>query len=46
VTASFAGATSEVDAALVAAQATDIARRIEHDGLPSVPEDALRLRLR
>jgi hypothetical protein len=46
VAASFAGTPSAVDAALVAAQATDIALRIERDGLPSVPEAALLLRLR
>jgi uncharacterized protein len=51
VTAQFAGTTSEVgtapevDAALVAGQATDIARRIERDGLASVPEADLRIRL-
>jgi hypothetical protein len=45
VAASFAGTTPEVDAALVAAQATDIALRIERDGLASVPEADLRLRL-
>jgi hypothetical protein len=45
VTARFAGEASEVDAALVAAQATDIALRIERNGLASVPEADLRLRL-
>jgi len=51
VTAQFAGTSpevgtaSEVDAALVAGQATDIARRIERDGLASVPEADLRIRL-
>ena len=52
VAASFAGppsdadAASHVDAALVAAQATEIALRIERDGLASVPEAELTLRLR
>ena len=46
VAASFAGAPSDVDAAQVAAQATDIALRIERDGLASVPEADLALRLR
>jgi hypothetical protein len=43
--AAFAGAASEVDAAYVAAQAEAIAHRIERDGLASVREAELRLRL-
>lgn len=38
--------TDEVDAGYVAEQATDVALRIERDGLASVPEADLRLRLR
>jgi hypothetical protein len=40
------GTTDEVDPAYVAEQATGIARRIERDGLASVPEADLRLRLK
>jgi uncharacterized protein len=40
-----AGTGRKVDAAYVAAQATDIARRIERDGLAGLPETALRLKL-
>jgi uncharacterized protein len=43
--AEFGGAPGEVDAGLVAAQATGLALRIERDGLASVPEADLRLRL-
>jgi hypothetical protein len=46
VAVSFAGTSPDVDAALVAAQATEIALRIERDGLASVPAGDLRLRLR
>jgi hypothetical protein len=43
--AEFADAPGEVDAGFVAAQATGLALRIERDGLPSVPEADLRLKL-
>lgn len=43
--AGFAGAAREVDAGLVAAQATDIALRIDRDGLAGVGEADLRVRL-
>jgi uncharacterized protein len=43
--AEFAGESREVDAALVAAQATDLADRIERDGLGTIPEPGLRVRL-
>ena len=43
--AEFADATGEVDAGFVAAQATGLALRIERDGLASVPEADLRLKL-
>ncbi len=43
--AGFAGAPGEVDAGFVAGQATALALRIERDGLASVPEADLRLRL-
>jgi hypothetical protein len=43
--AEFAGAPGEVDAGFVAAQATGLALRIERDGLASVPEADLRLKL-
>jgi hypothetical protein len=41
----FADASGEVDAGFVAAQATGLALRIERDGLPSVAEADLRLKL-
>ena len=44
--AGFAGASSEVDPGYVAAQASDLALRIERDGLADLPEADLRLRLR
>jgi hypothetical protein len=44
--AGFAGASSEVDAGYVAAQASDLALRIERDGLADLPEADLRPRLR
>ncbi|HEY7276463.1 MAG TPA: DUF309 domain-containing protein [Trebonia sp.] len=44
--ADFAGASSEVDAGYAAAQASDLALRIERDGLADLPEADLRLRLR
>ena len=44
--AEFAGTAGEVDAALVAAQATDLAGRIERGGLAAIPEDGLQVRLR
>jgi hypothetical protein len=43
--AEFAATPGEVDAGLVAEQATALALRIEQDGLASVPETDLRLRL-
>ena len=43
--AQFAGAPGEVDAGYVADQATGLALRIERDGLASVPEADLRLKL-
>jgi uncharacterized protein len=43
--AEFADAPGEVDAGYVAAQATGLALRIERDGLASVPEADLRLKL-
>ncbi len=43
--ATGADATGAVDAGFVAEQATDLALRIERDGLASVPEADLRLRL-
>jgi uncharacterized protein len=43
--AEFAAAPGEVDACFVAGQATALALRIERDGLASVPEADLRLRL-
>jgi hypothetical protein len=43
--AEFAAAPGEVDAGFVAEQATALALRIERDGLASVPEADLRLRL-
>ena len=43
--AEFADAPGEVDAGFVAAQATGLALRIERDGLASVPEADLRLKL-
>jgi len=44
--ADFAGASAEVDAGYVAAQTSDLALRIERDGLADLPEADLRLRLR
>jgi uncharacterized protein len=44
--AEFAGASPDVDAGYVAAQATDLARTIERDGLAEVPEADLLVRLR
>jgi hypothetical protein len=44
--AHFADASREVDAGYVAAQATDLALRIERDGLAGVPEADLLVRLR
>jgi hypothetical protein len=44
--AACAGASSEVDAGFVAAQAAALALRIEQDGLADLPEADLRLRLR
>ena len=44
--AAFAGTPAEVDAGFVAAQATDLALRIERDGLGRVTEADLRLPLR
>lgn len=43
--AAFAGTPSEIDADLVAAQAADIALRLEHGGIAGVPEADLRLKL-
>jgi hypothetical protein len=43
--AGFAGTPREVDAGLVARQATDLALRIETDGLADVPEADLRITL-
>jgi len=43
--ARFAGKSSEVDAGFVARQAAGLARRIETDGLASVPEADLRVTL-
>jgi uncharacterized protein len=43
--AGFAGTSAEVDAGYVAAQASDLALRIERDGLTDLPEADLRLRL-
>jgi hypothetical protein len=43
--AEVTGASSEVDAGFVAAQASDIALRIEQNGLAGVPEADLLLRL-
>jgi uncharacterized protein len=43
--AGFTGASTEVDAGYVAAQASDLALRIEQDGLADLPEADLRLRL-
>jgi uncharacterized protein len=42
----FTGASTEVDAGYVAAEASDLALRIERDGLAELPEADLRLRLR
>jgi hypothetical protein len=44
--AQFAGSSREVDAGYAAAQATDLALRIERDGLAGVPEADLLVRLR
>jgi hypothetical protein len=44
--ADFAGASAEVDAGYVASQTSDLALRIERDGLADLPEADLRLRLR
>jgi hypothetical protein len=44
--AAFAGTPGEVDAGFVAAQAADLALRIEQDGLASIAEADLRLALR
>lgn len=44
--AAFAGTSAEVDAGFVAAEASDLARRIERDGLDRVAEADLRLALR
>ena len=44
--AGFAGAATEVDAGLVAAQAEALALRIEEGGLAGLPAAALRLKLR
>lgn len=41
----FAGTSREVDAALVAARAAELALRIDRDGLAHVPEADLRLKL-
>lgn len=43
--ADFTDASNEVDAGYVAAQASDLALRIERDGLAELPEADLRLRL-
>lgn len=43
--AGFAGTSSEVDASLVAGQATDLALRIEQSGLAGIPEADLRMTL-
>jgi hypothetical protein len=43
--AGFTGASTEVDAGYIAAQASDLALRIERDGLAELPEADLRLRL-
>jgi len=43
--AGFTGMSTEVDAGYVAAQASDLALRIERDGLAELPEADLRLRL-
>jgi hypothetical protein len=43
--AEFAGAPAPVDAAFVAAQATELADRVERDGLAAVPEASLQVRL-
>ncbi len=43
--AGFAGTSVEVDAGYVAVQASDLALRIERDGLTDLPEADLRLRL-
>ncbi len=42
----LAGGPTGLDPEFVAASATDVAARIERDGLPAVPEAALRLTLR
>ncbi len=44
--AAFAGTPGEVDAGFVAARATDLALRIERDGLADITEADLRLALR
>ena len=43
--AGFTGASTEVNAGYIAAQASDLALRIERDGLAELPEADLRLRL-